>query len=281
VTEAAIEVVASRRRSLIVSEWSCQNERMPSGGWYWRFGGFLELYNNTDTTIYLDGKLLAVGFGRAWDYSLEPCAELEPWRLDPDGLWVFFIDQFPGAGAEYPLSPGATAVIATDAIDHRQYAPEALDLSDADFEFFGGGDVDNPQVPNMESVGPREIPFGHGTFYLSLDEIVVIADPVDLAALPRDGAPGWAEMWRLPAEKILDVATWRLAEGYGTPPCPRMVNERFDRQEATLFEPGSYDLRSGQRRGLYFTPQGRAVLQHTRTSARDFVALTRSPGTLP
>ncbi len=172
-------------------------------------------------------------------------------------------------------------MIATDAIDHRPYAPDALDLSNADFESLGGADVDNPTVPNLVSVGPRQSPGGHGLYFNSLDGVVVLADVVeDLSALPRDLTPSDLEIWRLPAEKVLDVYSYRTAWVPPNPPCPRMTHERFDRQDARLLSPEDY-VRSAQRRVLFVTAEGRKVLQNTRTSSRDFRALPRTAGQLP
>ncbi len=282
-TEASLELAAGRPRSLVISEWSFVAGMSSPGTWY-SFGGFLELYNNTDTTIYLDGKLIGAGLRAAWDYSGWPCSVAESWRNDADGVWVLFLFQFPGAGRQHALLAGQTVVIATDAIDHGQYAQGMPDLSDADFEFIGSSDVDNPRAPNLVSVGPRQCCLGHGLFYQSLDDIAILADPVDLQALPRDFTPAGGEIWRIPADRVLDVATWRTRAQTRNPPCPRMVHERFDRQEARIIDPcRSYPCEppSGQRRVLFVQPDGRKVLQHTLTSARDFFAGRQTPGTLP
>ncbi len=138
-------------------------------------------------------------------------------------------------------------------------------------------------MPNLVSVGPQECCLGHGLKYRSLDDIAILAEPVDLSGLPQEPR-GSTEIWRIPAEKVLEVATWRTTWQASWPPCPRMVHERFDRQEARIIDP-CYNFPceppSGQRRVLLVLPNGRKVLQHTRTSARDFVALKRTPGALP
>ena len=84
-----------------------------------------------------------------------------------------------------------------------------------------------------------------------------------------------SETWGLPTEKIVEVVTWRSKSYTSYGPCP-MVHDDFDRQEAIIL--GDPDTRSGHRPILFTTPDGRAVLQHTRTSARDFVAHQRTPG---
>lgn len=278
-TERAIMLAAGRPRSLVISEWSFQQDRTATG--FYAFGGYLELYNNSDTTIYLDRKLVGSGlYNTFYDYGGERCDLTDHLHNDPEGIWILFLFQFPGTGRQYPLQPGRTAVVATDAIDHTVIVETAVDLSHAEFEFIGSGDADNPAAANLVSVGPHFCCPGldgvyHGLFYFGVADVAVIADPVELASLERD--PDYhSEIWRLPADKVLEVVTWRTTANFGTPPCSTMVHERFDRQEAMILDP--LDIKSGQRPILFTTTDGRAVLQHTRTSARDFVARQRSPG---
>jgi hypothetical protein len=280
-TQRAISVAAGRPRSLVISELSDVFEPH-AAGWYY-YGHYLELYNNGDTTVYLDQVLIGTGFKSSYDYPKWPCVDYERWMNDPDGVWVTILYQFPGTGRQYPLAPGELAVIATDAIDHRGFGEGAVDLSGADFEFIGISDVDNPAAPNLVSVGPRTGDvLGHGLRFSANTDLLIVAEPVDLDAIPKEKAGAldyW--IWRIPAEKVLDVATFRLTVNYsGYPPCPQLVHRSFDRQEAILLDSEDFYY-SAQRRILYTLPGGRAVLQHTRTSARDFFKRTRNPGELP
>lgn len=157
---ATIRVPASFRTSLVISEWSFQPKEIPGTGSY-RFGGFLELYNNSDTTVYLDGVLVADPFSNALHAPTEgtggaDCVKNATYQNDPAGLWTEFMAAFPGTGRDFPLAPGKTVVVATDAIDHRPFFADMLDLRGANFEFIGSADVDNPAVPNMIERGVRE-----------------------------------------------------------------------------------------------------------------------------
>ena len=281
-TEKAISLAAGRPRSLVISELSDVPEPYATG-WY-NFGDYLELYNNGDTIVYLDQVLIGQGLRIDYERPQWPCVDYEQWTNDPDGVWVKFLYQFPGTGREYPLAPGSIAMIATDAVDHREFGEGAVDLSGADFEFIGTADVDNPAAPNLVSVGPRTGDLlGHGMRFWENTDLIIVAEPVDLDAIPKE-IPGTMSywIWRIPAEKVLDVATFRTGGGIydGDTPCPQLVNRRFERQEAMILGPLDYNY-SAQRRVLYTLPNGRAVLQHTRTSARDFVKLLRNPGELP
>jgi len=138
----------------------------PSNPHYF-YDQFIELYNSSEDTIYLDGML----FVRIY-HMLE---------------WPSAIFQFPGEpliGCEYPMLPGAFLVVAIDAMDHTNIPnfplPESVDLSQADWEFVNSmdyGDYDNHDVPNLENieVGSRN-DFGIG---LNMD-VILITDGSDL-----------------------------------------------------------------------------------------------------
>lgn len=286
---ATVRVPASFRTSLVISEWAFQHKWIPGVGSY-RFGGFLELYNNSDTTIHLDGILIAdahkkithqptAGTGAA------NCDLYKPYQNDPDGIWAEWMAAFPGSGRDYPLPPGRTVVVATDAIDHRAFFPDLLDLRGADFEFIGSSDVDNPAVPNMIERGVREYFYGHGlAFSNPLAAVTPIVLPTPSASMVRAKLPPNAtEFVRLPRERLLDVFT-SISDYMAKqqPPigvCPELIHPSMDRQYGVfmLDEPDAH-LVSFSRKVLRTLPNGRHILQSTRNSANDFHRTPRSPG---
>lgn len=285
-TEATMRAIAARRGSLVISELFTASVTAPGGGDY-TVGTYMELYNNSDSTIYLDGKVVARGMSHVLDYSSNPCSKFERWRNDPDGIWVRYFYGFPGSGRSYPVSPGEAVVVATDAIDHSEFVPGLPDLRGADFEFIGPSDVNNPSVPDMINIGPGEWAAaypGHGlTFHVAF--IAFVADSLTVESLPQDNLPlRNPEYRRIPAEKILDVFTSDYSpEGRGstTPPaCPQMVHENFDRQFAALLE--FYTLRAGVRELLAGFAADLGILRRTKTSAIDFRARNgANPGSVP
>jgi hypothetical protein len=281
--DVALAVPASHRNSMVISEYSYNPEAIPNVGGY-EFGGYLELANNSDTTVYLDGLVVGQGFAPIQDYPSNPCASWEYLSNDPDGIWANRFDSLPGTGHTYPLAAGAVVVIATDAIDHRTISPDGLDLSHADFEGIGTADVDNPQVPNTVTIGPRSWWGDHGIYYYGvLSDVVFVALPVDTAMLPRQFAPSGAPYARIPRAKILDaaalLANWN---GFTYPFCPHMVHSNFDRYPARLIV---FELRGGpysiQRKTAYTRADGRKILQDTRNSNADFFLGLRTPFQLP
>jgi hypothetical protein len=272
---ARLEVPAARRKGLVISEWAFN-------GYGYSYGGFLELHNNADTTVYLDGLVLGEGWWASLDAGGTPCAVSAPFRDDPQGIWARFFQQFPGTGRDFALAAGATTVIATDGIDHRPLNSRSLDLSGADFEFSGLADADNPTVPNMMDVGLIPYPTGHGSQFFGLVNVPFISRAVNVATLTRAIGPSGNTEWaRFPAGAIIDA--FAMGTNYLPPAgfvdCPPLVNVRFDRKESRArgtddFTEYVYSL---SRRRVPTT--GTAVmLQWTRSGNADFLRTARSPG---
>jgi len=240
-TAVTVTTRATRRGSLVISEL------FPSswlGDQHYYFGGFVELYNNSDTTIYLDGKLF--GYGPffhidAPEYD-RPCSLTQQWQADPEGLWAGIVWRLPGSGRQYPLAPREAAVLAADAVDHRLVDARWPDLSGARFEFLGAADVDNPAAANLTIVGTPYATdlLGHGPYGWS--GIKFIADTVDVASLPTVQPPNYrVPIPRIPREKILDVvyfeshpAFWEEYPQFVL--CPVLISPVFDAGPAFWYD---------------------------------------------
>ncbi len=272
-----VYVPASHRRSIVISEWSF----LTGVHAYW-YGGFLELANNADTTVYLDGVVIGEGF----TYPAPHCSS--NLNNDRDGIWAFVMDTLPGTGHTYPLAPGAVAVFATDAIDHApMHVLDGLDLSHANFESVGTCDADNPGVPNSVTIGPHWWFDCHGMEILEDPGVVTfVALPVDTTALPRQDI-GQLEWWRVPRANVLDVMTawspgylWNIISY-----CLPLVNSEFDRHPAPyiLSHVNGEDshLYSIQRKVAFVRGDGRKILQDTRSTYADFFLGYRTPFQLP
>jgi hypothetical protein len=269
------------RGSLIISEYNLMIPYIEGIGDY-PFGFYAEIYNNGDSTAYLDGMLLGEGWAQSIESELNPCSVGASF-IGPEGLWAWFIYRFPGTGTTYRVEPGRTVVIATDAIDHRPVVTFGLDLSGAQFEFVGPGDPDNPAAANMIPVGPRDFTaLGHGFFSYGIAVIPFLADPLDVDTLPTRYYPGSTTLVyrQLPRAAIRDVAAFRKRISTSAAPlCPRIVDPSIDEGELQIPD-GGYDLAdppSPQRRVLATLPSGRLLLQRTGASVRDFRLGPRTP----
>ncbi|HDR05564.1 MAG TPA: DUF4876 domain-containing protein, partial [Candidatus Marinimicrobia bacterium] len=113
---------------------------------FYFYDQFIELYNSSADTVYLDGMIIC---------RMGPCT------IDADN--VTYIYQFPGepvSGREYPVAPGQFVVCAQDARNHvivqgNDTLINSIDLSNADWEFVNAADyadTDNPDVPNIWNI---------------------------------------------------------------------------------------------------------------------------------
>jgi hypothetical protein len=283
--QSAVAAIADHRGSLVFSEFFLtEPSHLETGGISYPDAKYFEIYNNSDTTIYLDGKYWGVGWEFLLDYSAWPCAQTAPVRNDSAGVWTREVLRFPGAGADYPVQPGGVALVAKSALDHRPVHPGLYDLSHADFEWGGYRSADNPDVPNLQDIGLRPLRFNN-PFY---GDPVFLSEPVDLAALPQYTDPHSGSKWvRIPHDAILDV--WVSAQDWttssftpGVSLCLEATHKYFERLPGPAFAASDWEeALSLQRRVLYVLPDGRKVLQDTDTSMEDFVKAQRSPGWIP
>lgn len=128
---------------------------------------FVEIYNNSNQTIYADGLYFALLNGATtttpsaanapyclptgqWDYSKSIGMSLISGDPNTDYVYADYVVQIPGNGTQYPIEPGKSIIIAQTAINHKQpisndgkdYTidnPElTVDLSNVEFEAYLG-----------------------------------------------------------------------------------------------------------------------------------------------
>ncbi len=288
--EVEVRVPAAFRRGLMLSEFAFKRAYIAGLGTYY-FGGYLELYNNGEETVYLDGLQLAnaTSFGASTEGSNFTCESLADRMEDSGGIWTRYLVAFPGSGTEYPVEPGGTVVVAMDAIDHRGLFPDQIDLSDADFEMPGG--PDNPAVPDMINLSVGHNPnHTHGPLFDAWNTVTAVlsapADPSTFATNSRVTNGVTFNTIRIPAAGLIDVMTssGMFYLNY-TPPgrrlCPRFVNQSFDRGygfHITDSETASSFDKGPVRKVFFVDENGRPVLQHSRNSAVDWKTGPRTPG---
>jgi hypothetical protein len=284
VTKGKLAEVASEPNhagSLVFSEVSLKTPFPWETGDSYHGGKYLELYNGSAVTEYLDGMLLGIGPSEfMYDFPYWPCAGTEEVRNDPGGAWARKILQLPGSGTDYPVAPGGLVLIANAAVDHSPVHPTLMDLSDADFELRAPKAADNPDVPNLVEVGPSSLVSIDPSVYAPL----FLARPVELG-----GLPSWVDPYsglrylRVPGESIVDavVGTYDLsyAGNETTELCLEALHANFERLPGPGLWPGAngnadYSI---QRRVLG-VQDGQFLLQDTNTSMADFVRARGTPG---
>jgi hypothetical protein len=246
---------------------------------------YVEVYNGSDLTVFMDGMILGKAY-RWWldasEFGHHACGDSEALRTDPAGIWSMVYWRFPGGGAEYPLNPGEVKLIAVNAQDHTNLHPAMMDLSDADFEMLQPGSADNPGVPNLDYVAPQAHDLGDLGFPWAF---YFLSRPVDLEALPSGldpagtGKSGFV-FRRFPRSEILDVVyVWHDSDNTPRPFCTDPVYPSFDALPGEIFRgvTRGEGFVSNQRR-IVGTRNGLPLLLDTNTSKVDFVKGERTPG---
>lgn len=292
--ELAVALVGARRGSVVISEVFGNYGPPQSGTATYVYGSYVEVYNNSDTTAYLDGMLLLSTV--PWSSSATsiggPSCDQSPRtaRLDSTAIYAGSIVGFPGSGRDFPILPGEAKVMAMDAINHIAAAPEKeqVDLSAAHFEqFWTDGDVDNPFSANMLRVyGNTTGVFGRGLPYFSggVQHVLFSAAAranITVANVPYCGVDGCKpdSFARVPSQYILDLMATEyspLNPGYSAaraqyPRCTPFTSPFYDRAPAPLVS--TIERKSISRRSLGRTADGREILQRTKNSERDFALM--------
>lgn len=123
--------------------------KTPKGGSY-LWDQFYEIYNNSASTIYLDGLYFA---------DLYPSGATTTLPVWPDAenyVYGIHVWRVPGSGTDYPLQPGESCIFASAAINHQLEAwnPNSpIDATSAEFEFF----TENIKLPDAEATNMEHI----------------------------------------------------------------------------------------------------------------------------
>jgi hypothetical protein len=149
---------------------------------------FIELYNNSNEVIYVDGLYIGQLYGKVnttfnqsytlangqfdWSKSIGMTAGS---AANTDYVYADYVIRIPGTGTQYPILPGESIVIAANGVNHKsplvdntgnpisiQNPALTVDLSGANFEVYLGDfnlsigqpvykfDIQNPAVKDME-----------------------------------------------------------------------------------------------------------------------------------
>lgn len=292
---STISLVGSRRGSLVISEVFA----------YWGFpvpynwGSYIEVYNNGDTTAYLDGMYVA---STTWlvlhtdGFANCDVPAYLPYRSDTSRIWVQAGLKFPGAGQQYPVPPGEARVYAADALDHRSASGSSSfpDLSGAQFEQVGSeADIDNPTAANMvrafnNTGGPngRGLRVTQGAWLLIRASAAsqFRADTLQPFNTQSSGGIPFAPqpLWGVPKDDVVDLISldyspdfkaYLFTTTFRYELCQPFLPSVFERSPAELFD-ATYRPGAIRRRSLGQTPDGREILMRTRTSARDLEVTT-------
>lgn len=221
----------------------------PPGAGLYFFDRYIEFFNQTDSTLYLDGLVVARVYASVY---LGLNFIDDPEFIHSSNVWMF-----PGSGTDYPIEPGQFIICAVDAIDHRINAPESFDHRGADFEFYkpDAPDIDNPEVPNMIMIYQDS-----GIDWLIGGQ----ADALVLARMDTDNL-----QWRdgrilIPYEDVIDGVEYLLN--------PSELDRKKLNPNIDAGATGGINFYTGRsmERRVSISPDGVRRLQNTNNSSVDF-----------
>jgi Protein of unknown function (DUF4876) len=239
---------------------------------------FVEVYNNTNAVIYLDGLCIADIYGISG--QINPGDTPTPFQNDASHVYANSVWQISGTGTQHPLQPGQSIIIAQDGINHtEQNTNSKVNLATANWETYNqrddNRDIDSPTAPNLTRLYftggfDWNVPvFGPG---------LVLFRTNNFASLEQVAIPGStaAPRIKIPNNLVIDAFEGLRDAQSGT----------FKRIPASLdagfvFTSNTYTGESFRRK-LAVTVDGRKILQDTNNSTNDFEKLTTpAPKQLP
>jgi hypothetical protein len=269
-----LELSGAPSGSLVIKEVYYTGSRTPSGGNYFS-DQFVEIYNNSSETVFLDGLCIADLFGVAG--QINPTNVPTPFASDRNHVYASNVWRIPGSGRQHPLQPSQSIIIAQDGINHRTdpvgNPSSPVDLSTADWETFNqrddNRDTDAPNVPNLE-----RLYFTGGFDWLMpvFGPALVIFRTDNFAALqqvPIPDAPTQQPRIRIPNALVIDAfEALQNAQSSAFKRVPPALDAGF------VFARDTYTGESARRKTAV-TTGGRRVLQDLNNTSQDFEILAR------
>ena len=262
---------------------------------------FIEIYNNSDEVLYLDNCMIGILEG---SQGTQPSVWTDE---NGDLMKKYAITQyaiaFVGDGKQYPVNPGQSIVIASQAQNHtaittEMYTPENADakispvnLSNANYEiclteYKPDKAIDNPLVPNMD------IFYNYGTQNYFM--IPYTGNAIILAKLPKNPYefaqdqenlmnnpkyPTVGPYLMIPQECVLDGLN---IVNNGDKLNQQVIRLRPEVDAGKVYNDAPYCGLSIRRKVTGITENGRVIFQDTNNSTEDFLTnQVPTPGVLP
>jgi hypothetical protein len=231
---------------------------------------FVEIFNNSDEIIYIDGKYLALA------ESVSPAAYLA--KDNPEYIYTRQICRFPGNGTTYPIEPGKSIVIAArNARDHRTSASTSVDLSTADFEVKDIDGTGNPEIKALPVISSSTSLKFFNLISGGPNAVFLFETNEDIMQWPEFYAPGRTtgeRFRRVPVHTVLDGLEC-LKNNASTGPDVNLkrFQDIVDAGFAFITATSGYTNESIERKIGEFV-DGRYILKDSNNSAQDFVIIT-------
>ncbi|MFT4092480.1 MAG: DUF4876 domain-containing protein [Niabella sp.] len=272
---------------------------------------FVEIYNNSNETIYLDSlyigntlsensKVSAGAVSFDWTQSVG-ISNPNGGDLNDDYLYFRYLFMIPGSGKDHPLEPGKSIIIAQTALNHTASYTDnngtvvsvtnpdlTVDLSAADFEAYlveykqaasaYRYDVNNPQVENLDVIYVNS-----GSDWVfdatGREDFVMFKSSAASSSWTTYPDPSVATVTsstsyglQVPSEGVIDAV--EIITPLETNRIPKRLPVKFD-AAGTYVTGGQYSSQSLIRKTVK-TVDGRIILQDTNNSSNDFLTKSKA-----
>lgn len=274
----------------------------PNGKMPYMRDQFFEIYNNSDETLYLDNCVIGMLEG---SQGMVPTAWMENGEIMSEYAMGYYTVAFVSqSGKEYPLAPGKSVVIASQAQNHiaettAMYDPSVegamispVNLLNADYEvcltdYKPALAIDNPDVPNLTVIAAQgtqnyfNLPYTGNAIILAKLPV----NPVDYGKNESnykerpDGTMAGTKYLMIPQKYVLDGLNIVNNSDKAN---MRVVRLRSEVDAGTLFMEKAYGGKSARRKVERVTEDGRVILMDTNNSTNDFLTdQIPTPGVIP
>lgn len=298
--DITIELAKSETSGLVFKE-VYYNMVRPNGKTPYLRDQFYEIYNNSDEIFYLDNCVFGILEGTQ---GILPTSWMQDNEIMKEYALGYYVTAFIGSGTDYPVAPGHSVVIASQAQNHTAetasaYNPEVdgamqspVDLTNADYEiclndYKPNYAIDNPDVPNMSiiyAVGTNNyfmVPATGNAIILAklpagTDPIAYAQDEANLKERP-DGTYAGTKYLMIPQEYVLDGINI-----VNNDESKRVVRLRSEVDAGMVWMEKQYGGKSIRRKVERITDDGRTIFKDTNNSSDDFLTdQIPTPGIIP
>lgn len=265
-----LELQGTVAGSLLIKEVYYTGSKTAAGGTYFS-DQFVEIYNNSTDTLYLDSLCIGDAYGNSG--LINPTSLPTPYNTDNQHVYLSNVWRIPGTGKEHKLAPGHSIIIAQDGVNHKDALlnPNSpVDLSKADWETYNerpdGRDADAPGVPNLERV----------YFTGGFDWLMTVFGPgivifkADFNSLEKVAIPGSTLDPRI---KVLNSVVIDAFEGLKDAGSVTYKRIPTGVDAGFVYADDTYNMQSFRRKTAT-TINGRKVLQDSNNSGSDFEKLS-------
>lgn len=131
----------------VISEIFFTGTTTPEGTQYSGSDQYIKIVNNSDVTLYADSIAVMES-----EFATIDKQDYTPDLMKSD-FSVEAVYMIPGNGKSVAVEPGASLLLAINAINHKEANPNSMDLSDADFEFYD--ESSNPNFTDPDGKAPN------------------------------------------------------------------------------------------------------------------------------